>query len=39
MKTKKDFVGYYPLLLTGTIDLSVYGNTGNRITDITERLS
>lgn len=39
MKTKKDFVGYYPLLLTGTIDSSVYGNTGNRIPDIAERLS
>lgn len=30
---------YYPLLLTGTIDSSVYGNVGNRITDVEERLS
>lgn len=28
----------YPLLLTGTIDSSVYNNKGNRITDISERL-
>lgn len=29
----------YPLLLTGTIDSSVYNNVGNKITDIKDRLT
>lgn len=36
---KRNVESYYPLLLTGTINSSVYGNTGNRITDVKERLS
>lgn len=32
-------MGEYPLLLTGTIDSSVYNNVGNQITDIRVRLN
>ncbi|MCB6194758.1 MULTISPECIES: hypothetical protein [Blautia] len=31
-------LGGYPLVLTGTIDSNVYGNIGNKIRDVSERL-